>query len=159
MKYIFRIILVTILVIVLALISINIYVILVTNKRILKADKIKVDKNAIYCVTSRSDSLIKNKSLNHINSRLEVNIKVNKLLASYNLKKYQFYIFDLIIETTKFGIKPFLEALKYVLANGENPFVKFPNFLHVYLVSKKYKKGGKPLRSILTSLIKIIKKW
>ena len=124
----------------------------------LKASKICVDKNNIYCVTSRSNSLNTIKTYENITSRIKVNIRVNKLLTHNNLKKFKYSFLVLLIQSAKLGIYPFFKSLKLILLNGENPFYNISWFLHEYLVSKKYKKGGKPLRSIVSSLIDLVKR-
>lgn len=129
----------------------------------LKAKKIYADRTVIYCASSRKNSLNPKRSLDTIVSRFKINAKTNKLLSKNNLKQYRFPQLDHLIPIAHFGFLPFLKILLFIIINGVNPFVKFPIFLHRYLMSKKYKKGKKTFKEMIISAFKlpnfIFKMW
>ncbi|MBP5467753.1 MAG: glycosyltransferase family 2 protein [Candidatus Riflebacteria bacterium] len=121
----------------------------------LKANKIKIDENIIYCINRRQVSLITNTTYEHCFSRIKGYVNYNKLLYKNKLGKYKIPYIIILIKTLKFGFFHFLKAFCYILINYDNPFVNIPLILHKYLKSQKHKNSGKLLKSIIQSIIKL----
>lgn len=84
-------------------------------KTALCAAKVYVDKRVVYCVTSRCGSLITHKSLQALLVRLEVILRVNKLLRENGYKIYQNSVLAYLRGAVGFGYKAFLLVFRMIV--------------------------------------------
>ena len=94
----------------------------------LNAVNIYADRTPFYCVTERTGSLITHSTLNAYFIRYEVILKKNMILRKAGYAKHQLPIANFLKNISRFGIIPFLKAIKLGLSYNANFFIGYKNW-------------------------------
>lgn len=82
------------------------------------ASTICVENLVAYCITERTDSIVRQETIQYIDARFESRIHLMQFLRSVGYPEYRHPIGELIIQYRKFGIKQFLQKVLYVVNSG-----------------------------------------
>lgn len=99
-----------------------------------KASKIQIIQETIYCVTVSSGSITTTLSKDKFNSRLYSTLRTNKFLREQGMSKYQLSILYYLGKAHIFGLKYALKVFLDCIKNGANPFIGITKLTQV----KKY---------------------
>jgi len=87
------------------------------------ANKIIASKEAIYCVSVRSNSLSKSPGENIFDMRVKTNLKVDKFMRKIKIRNSHYPMFFFIIQARKYGLKKIISTTWLSLKNRSNIFL------------------------------------
>lgn len=97
----------------------------------LAAKQVVCDKTPIYMITVSSGSITTTLSKERFESKLQANIRVNKLLRKHGFSKYQLSVLYYLGMGYQFGLRYELHVIWTCVKNRMNPFIGIKKILHL----------------------------
>lgn len=95
------------------------------------------DPGCVYVATTGRGSLTRRRNLNITESRFLVRLRKNKFLRDHGMKDLQSSVMSHIVESSHYGMKPFMRFIFNAVKYRQNIFWGYKNWFKTYKYTKK----------------------